>query len=703
MNMRDQFRRPEWMVDWKMFILFAVISFTIAFAFRCVDLPKWDNPQFSVNGEYIMGTHDAYFWLAGAKRIGSAANNPMADMVRVIGSFTGAQYGNIAFWLPAVFAGLTAVAAFAWGMLIGGPWAGLSSAVLAANAPGFYYRTRLSFYDTDIVILLFPLLISVLLARWLLLFGDNIWKKKPDKKKIEHRPFEYLIPLSAGLLTNYGILWHGHIRTFGVMFLLVALGLGFILIHKSNRVMFLRGLVVYVMSAFWGGGGVVAAFLCVFFASNKRIDRISLFRSQWFYLFAIILITVFGVGGIGFLLAIKIKILDYLKPVAGSVTSSGVAYPGIAQSVIEAQNVPIEHILLMLSGTPWLSVLGGICFVGLICLRPVCLFLVPFALFAVLSYYMGGRFVMFGSIVIGLGIYSFLVILTQRIRTISVSNKYLAPAVCLVLLTVFAIPVYPDVKITTVMPIMGRDHAKALIEAGKNTPKDSMFWTWWDWGYATNYYAERRSFADGGNHLGKTLFPLALSFSSPSPLQASQVIKFSAQNKYLPSSVWDKIGAKNTMQQVLSLGTNKYQFPQLPKQYLVVTWENIRLAYWILYYGSWNVETKMAIHPSVTSIENPFAVNSETGSIDIKNEGVFRLASASVLDKNKSQFQKYDNSFAPNLMFNRMINRGYLVDSFTFNSMLVQLLIGDPSREQYRHNFRLVYDGFPNVRVFEIL
>ena len=48
-----------------------VVVFAVSFGFRCLDYPAWNHDQFKVGNEFIMGTHDAYYWLAGAVGVGA--------------------------------------------------------------------------------------------------------------------------------------------------------------------------------------------------------------------------------------------------------------------------------------------------------------------------------------------------------------------------------------------------------------------------------------------------------------------------------------------------------------------------------------------------------------------------------------------------------------------------------------------------------
>jgi hypothetical protein len=43
------------------------------------------------------------------------------------------------------------------------------------------------------------------------------------------------------------------------------------------------------------------------------------------------------------------------------------------------------------------------------------------------------------------------------------------------------------------------------------------------------------------------------------------------------------------------------------------------------------------------------------------------------------------------------------MDDLAYNSMAVQLLIGDPGRPELTRYFKLVHEGFPLVRIYEVL
>lgn len=333
---------------------------------------------------------------------------------------------------------------------------------------------------------------------------------------------------------------------------------------------------------------------------------------------------------------------------------------------------------------------------------PIAWFLVPFAIMTVGAVKLGGRFSMFGGIDLGLGAFFLIIWGVSKVGISGFVQKYLKAFSAIVLSCMLLVGVGRIIVDASATPIMGAAHVSALIKAGKATPKDSTFWTWWDWGYATMYYAERHSFADGGHHGGKVLFPLAFSYATPSSLQSSQMIKYSAANAYNPAKVWDKMSADEVAGELSLLGSSKLKFPKIPNQYLVVSWDDVRLAYWILYYGSWNLKNSGGVHPSISAITRSFDFKADSGVMTISGERPFNVSGYDVLSSKQSTSRRYSGVFGPNLIYNAEVRQAFVLDDFAYGSTLFKLLISNPDDPEVKACFRLVYDGFPMVRVYEV-
>ncbi|WP_320007024.1 STT3 domain-containing protein [Maridesulfovibrio sp.] len=695
----------SWIAENKLVLLLAVCSFAVAFGLRAMEYGSWSNPAYSVDGEYIMGTHDAYYWLAGAKGVGGAASNPMSALLRCLNSVTGVSYANFAFWLPAVFAGLCALAAFGWGVLLGGPWAGLTGAVYATSIPAFYFRTRLSYYDTDLITLFFPLFISFLLGAYLLPGLRKNWLAD-DESKEPYRPttLHYIYALLGGALTSYGAKWHGDVSTFGMIVFFIAIGLAMVCARRDSRAALLRGLLIYSCAAFWGLPGLAVSVLLVAAIHKEMLQRHKLYDNSLVYLALLALPMIFSGVVMSVFSGVFAKIGNYLKPVA-AVTSvgSGPQYPGVAQSIIEAQNIELNELFFNMSGNAALGIAGFAGYFISIAFYPLLLLLLPFAASTLGGMYLGGRFVMFGGIVTGLGLFLSLVMLMKFVPGLKKYKGFLKGAQAIVLTVLLIVNLLPHLATMAPTPIMGAPHAKALIETGKKIKKDSTIWTWWDWGYASMYYAGVNSFANGGNHAGPVLYPLALALSTPSTVQAAQFIKYSASHGNNTAKVWKDMKGEQVIKILHTMAQPGRKFADGPDQYITVSWDNIRLAYWILYYGSFDLVSGKSTHPDMSRIRETFDVNFKTGEFLVKGYSPVPMSTCTVLSKDQPVHKRFNRAKDRNLLFNTQVEQGFMVDDRIFNSMLVQLLIADPSNRRIKDNFELVYDGYPMVRIYKVL
>jgi dolichyl-diphosphooligosaccharide--protein glycosyltransferase len=152
------------------------LTFLLSTGARLLELPFWDNSAFRMGDEYLLATHDAYHWIAGAEGFEFGVGHPMSEFARFLATAANMSPAQVGFWLPPFMGGVLAVGIFLWGWGLGHPFAGLCAGVISSLAPAFCARTLLGFYDTDLVILLFSLLLGLVPALWL-----NPWLISPLK------------------------------------------------------------------------------------------------------------------------------------------------------------------------------------------------------------------------------------------------------------------------------------------------------------------------------------------------------------------------------------------------------------------------------------------------------------------------------------------------------------------------------------------
>ncbi len=207
---------------------------------------------------------------------------------------------------------------------------------------------------------------------------------------------------------------------------------------------------------------------------------------------------------------------------------------------------------------------------------------------------------------------------------------------------------YSQYSALPLTPVLTKAHAEALAELEKKAPKDSMIWTWWDWGYASQYFAGLETTVDGGQHAGKDVYPTALVLSTDSSRQANQMIRLTSQYKrelgmgYDIASEWAKLPGSEVMAEVEGLKEDAVSFPVRAPQYLVVSWKDIRISKWISYFGNWNLETGSTIEGSISNYEpGELGINFQRGAIMNRQGGGGLVKDITVLDWDKVDTTEY--------------------------------------------------------------
>lgn len=725
--------RPDFREDWKWLLAIALLGYGLTLAVRLLDASNWSDPGLAVGGEIILATHDSYGWLAGAKGVGSFAGYGMPALARALSGAFGAPLWKVGFWAPAYLGSLIAVVTGLWGWLLGGRRAGIAAGCLGALSPGFYYRSRLGYFDTDVFTLLMPLLLGFMLAHLLSFCCTRGWLATHEEGQ-EGDALPAALPwlaLGYGLVARMAHFAHDDIQPIGVALFWIALGLAALTSRPGRRLEALKLLTIYALAAYvtarrhsvwifefapvelvWLAGTMGLAAL-----AWRRPQRLRpVLDHPWVWLAALaVLVFLFDLLlPLGPYLG---KVLNYLKPVAdaaqpgaaqavGQGAAAGPIYPGITQSIREAKNV-VDWTTFFAgeSVSPWLGGLSGLGLVCVLALRPAFLLLLPLIGLGLGSLFMGVRFAMFGgppfALGLGLGVHW----LGKAILGRSGGRGHVLTLVqCLLagacLLGYAAI--YRDLAPT---PVLAPSHAEALMKLKAVAPKDAAVWTWWDYGYATQYFAERMTPNDGGRHAGRDIYPMALALMTPSARHAAQIINMSAGLNHDPARRWDKFPAAEVKQSLLALATSDQPMSRPASQYLVVCWENMNLLRWIGYYGTWDLESGQGTFAKTQVVHEAFNVDPDRGTM------IFRGPNAPIPVKGVDMLTAQGprrasfplNPAAPHLIINDVAKQVILMDDLAYNSMAVQLLIGDPARPEVSGYFKLVHEGFPLVRIYEVL
>ncbi len=252
--------------------------------------------------------------------------------------------------------------------------------------------------------------------------------------------------------------------------------------------------------------------------------------------------------------------------------------------------------------------------------------------------------------------------------------------------------------------ILARQHAAALRELGAMTRSRGIVWTWWDYGYATQYFSGLQTFADGGRNTGEYLFTLGKVLGSEHPTLSANLMSYAAAQEYRPWRQWERWGAGRLAAWFDDLRKADQPTPRPEEpQFLIVQWEAISFLPWIQYYGSWDLNALEGRGGQVITVPQPLELDLESGRFLTREGRTYYLVSADLLDETGRKHYDYSGNPAGfHALTNMRSGQVYLLDDRAYQSLMVQMLMAPAESFPPTGPFRLRLDRIPDVRVFEL-
>jgi len=292
---------------------------------------------------------------------------------------------------------------------------------------------------------------------------------------------------------------------------------------------------------------------------------------------------------------VYVYILHFGKPVEGG-------FPNVQVSISELRKFDTGTIADITVGNLPLFIVGAL---GLLLFayrkpRAFILFL-PTLLMGLIALKGASRFAMFLAPLLGLGIGFLLELVGNYIKENFQSgiSRFVKPLLGGALIATLIVANLRSFHFIP-SPIMTPAVAQAFIELGRQTPPDAWIYTWWDYGYAIQYYARRATFHDGGTQGSPKTYFIALSFTVSSPQKGYNISQSLA------------LCGKECIEKLLEEGKTPEQIKALFESgkllrdrksehpiYWVFTGDLIGKFYWISYFGTWDFKTLKGRHYSL--------------------------------------------------------------------------------------------------------
>ncbi|GAU08273.1 hypothetical protein DPF_0976 [Desulfoplanes formicivorans] len=692
---------------------------------RLVELPFWNPAFLQIDGEKLMATHDAYFWMAGAQGTSWATDRALMELLRILHTITAAPMGNIAFYLPVILAPLAGLPLcyLAWKQDM--PEAGMGAGIMGTGCLGYLLRTRLGFCDTDPFALFIPALMGTALILWASPLVRSSWltdaKGTPLPQQSSRKRFLAMATQTILLgLVGRVCFWLYYQSNYIILsFIGICMLVVIILARPGTRQTALFGLLCLYAVAFGGWIGLGGAFfLTALFLYFPDIARSP--KKGWFLLvlFGLAICFITGLHNQAWTILSKLIALTKPSSVYPPSTNTTLLLPSVLQSIREVQNVDLPNLYSRISGNGVLFWLGFGAYLYLIWKKPLFLTFAPILVFSVFSFKLGNRFTMYGGIVWGVALCFGLSTLLKAWGVQS-GKRFLAQVI---LIVIIVWPIWDVTNSLRPSPILPRVYAQTFKDLAQTSPKKARLWQWWDYGYAAQYYAGRMSFADGGLHDGPWLYPLALVHSTDSPAQAARMIRFTTADQqntfeqnssqprqerlqwsvpsYLshPTAGLEALGPHQAENLVNSMRTTPLEVNVgMPPQYFVVSWENLRLAYWISYFGNWDLLTGKASPGRIQRMRGSIQLDMQNGVIKSTRQAI-PLDSLDIVSDKGPQHRTWSNGKGLHAIFNQLSQEIYVMDGKMYRSMMIQMLISPP--EHFAPYFQLVVDHYPWARAY---
>ena len=683
--------------------LFLVVFTTTAI--RLAEFPFWNDPAYFIQDERLMATHDAYAWLAGAKGIGGYTAHAFSKLLAFLHNISGMELSEIGFWSPVLLVPLLAIPTCLLAWTLGRPEAGLVFGILTTSGLGFLVRTRLGFCDTDLIALILPLAASCALAAWL-----------TRMREIPNRQTSLTIG-DALFATGIGTLGWISVYTYpgniSLMFSTCILGaaLAFLFIPIERREGAATGVLLVFAMTFGGLAGTILAMAWLIWRMRRPTVNNSLRFIGWLVIVAAILVMADTHEKVWWIFE---RLFFYAKtnsPLLVNATEA-IRLPEIAQSVREAQALEWGLLGPRMGGNWFVFSMGLIGFCVAAWRRPMLLLFLPYLILGIASVKLGNRFSMYGTVAIGMGIGFGLSELLHLLKQ-SQGRRWIAQ------LSMACVALWPSAQFMAEVrpvPVLPKVYAETFVELRKLTEPDALLWQWWDYGYAAQYYAERATMGDGSRQSGPWLYPLAMVHCAQSPREAAQLIRYFSQAMldsgtvsttdrqkalFLGDPVADlrTLNAADARSFVAGLRSDPTNIPSGVANYFTVSWENLRLAGWISYYGHWDMVTATSQPGKIQQVSGDIRIDSANGGLALQGQTV-PLDSLDVIQSDGDRHFTWPNGTGMHAVINQYSRQVFLMDAKMYQSMMVQMLI-KPAAD-FAEDFELVLDRSPWNRVYKV-
>lgn len=461
-------------------------------------------PQFHWNNELMINTNDGYLFAEGARDILagtsqqydlSGIHTSVAQLTAFLAKILPISFETLILYMPSFLGSLIVIPLVLIGRALNQTTIGFIAALLASIAHSYYNRTMSGYYDSDMLNIVFPVIIvySLILA-------------------ITHHRNRYLLPIALFVALYQWWYEQAYALDSALLFMIV----GYTLLFDR------RNLYLYKISLF-----VLIGILSIPLISKIGLALIIFSLFHWKKEFSPkIFWLIFGIiGGIYFFTGgfdpIWLRLKIYLFTQEGENTvATTLHFYNVMSTVREAGNIPFQVFAERISGHTITFLLACVGYLmAIIAYRPL-LVTLPLVGLGFIAMFAGLRFTIYAVPAMAIGFAYLIVFLTHYIEKVWL--RYLS----LIVFTGAALyPNYLHVKEYMTPTVMTAQEVKALDQLKTISQREDYVITWWDYGYPIRYYADVKTWIDGGKHTGDVNYPASYVLTAQDPLAAANMMR----------------------------------------------------------------------------------------------------------------------------------------------------------------------------------
>ncbi|EAI7262252.1 peptide-binding protein [Campylobacter lari] len=479
-------------------IKYTCILILIAFAFSVLCRLYWvawasEFYEFFFNDQLMITTNDGYAFAEGARDMIAGFHQPN-DL-----SYFGSSLSTLTYWLysilPFSFESIILYMSTFFASLIVAPIIliareyklttyGFIAALLGSVANSYYNRTMSGYYDTDMLVLVLPMLILLTFIR--LTINKDI----------------FTLLLSPIFIMIY-LWWYP--SSYSLNFAMIGLfGLYTLVFHRKEKIFYLAIALMIIALSMLAWQYKLALIVLLFAIFAFKEEKIN-FYMIWALIFISILILHLS-GGLDPVLY-QLKFYVFKASDVQNLKDATFVYFNVNETIMEVNTIDPEVFMQRISSSVLVFILSFIGFILLCKDHKSMLLALPMLALGFMALRAGLRFTIYAVPVMALGfgyfLYAFFNFLEKKQIKLNLRNKN----ILLILIAFFSIsPALVHIYYYKSSTVFTSYEASILNDLKNKAQREDYVVAWWDYGYPIRYYSDVKTLIDGGKHLGKDNF-----------------------------------------------------------------------------------------------------------------------------------------------------------------------------------------------------